>query len=167
MTRLIPAVMLVLAVAIDAHCSDDDGLDSAVRDLVATNARHPLVDDAARAAYVDDVRATEAAHGVPAALLVTVQFLESSLMASAVGGRGEIGIMQVHPSMQAGCQMGTRRGQMDCGASILAAARERCGSWRGALTAYAQRSGRCTPDSERVRKLVEYRIAMWERIGND
>lgn len=42
MTRLIPAVLLALAVAIDAHCSDDDGLDAAVRDLVAANARHPL-----------------------------------------------------------------------------------------------------------------------------
>lgn len=162
-----PTILFLIfsALGIAASAKEADPLDAAISSLVSVRPSHHLNNAEARAALVNELRATEAAHGVPADLLLTVAFFESSLLTTAKGARGEIGILQVAPGMQTGCDMATRRGQLDCGARILRDAFDTCGSWSGALTRYAQRSGNCRPDTERVRKLVKYRIAKWREIA--
>ena len=159
----IAAILLCCLSAVTAR-SDSDRLKESVLSLVEGAPNHYLNDPDALSRYLQEVRETESESGVPASLLLAVQYLESSLKPDRIGKRGEIGIMQVHPSMTGGCEMATRRGQMACGAAILAAAYEHCGTWEGALTRYAQRSGRCRPDTDRVKRVIDYRVRFWEGL---
>jgi hypothetical protein len=154
--------LVFLAVAVASSVRAKDPIDRFIVDKVSLTPRHHLNDAEARTAFVDELRATGAAHDVDPALLAVVSFLESSWMTTAKGGIGEIGIMQIHGVAAEGCELVTRRGQLDCGARALRRSFEACGSWSGALTMYA--TGQCKPRTDRVKRLIEYRMKMWEGV---
>jgi hypothetical protein len=156
--------LIFIAVAVASSVRAEDPIDRFIVDKVSLTPRHHLNAADARAVFVDELRATGAAHDVDPALLAVVSFLESSWMTTAKGGIGEIGILQVHGVAADGCELVTRRGQLDCGAKALRKSFEACGSWPGALTMYA--TGQCKPRTDRVKRLIEYRMNMWEGVTN-
>ena len=156
--------LVFLAVAVASSVRAQDPIDAFIIEKVALTPRHHLNDAEARAAFVAELRATGAAHDVCPALLAVVSFLESSWKTTARGTIGEIGIMQIHGVAAEGCKLDTRRGQLDCGARALRTSFEACGSWHGALTRYA--TGQCKPRTDRVKRLIEYRMKMWEGVTN-
>lgn len=101
-------------------------------------------------------------HDLPPSLLLSMAFFESSYRSTAIGTRGELGLLQVGeqarrvclcPDIQTDIQT-----QIDCGACWLARARRACGNLRGALTMYAV--GKCTSGDPRVARLVSARLTM-------
>ena len=109
--------------------------------------------------YVPAVIAASETHGIDHMLLAVIISGESSWRESAIGGRGEIGLMQVHGQCAEGCDLTTPAGQIDCGAQCLSAWRERCGAgfdMAPALNGYA--SGKCGPILESTKR----RVRLWQ-----
>jgi hypothetical protein len=156
--------LVFLAVAVASSVRAQDPIDAFIVEKVSLTPRHHLNGAEARAAFVAELRSTGAAHDVDPALLAVVSFLESSWKTTARGGLNEVGLMQTHGVAAEGCELITRRGQLDCGARALRKSFEACGSWRGALTMYA--TGQCKPRTDRVKRLIEYRMKMWEGVTN-
>lgn len=102
------------------------------------------------------------AHDVPPLLLTVMAKRESSFATDAIGeSRGEIGLLQVHGLAARGCDLSTGEGQLACGARWLRLAFEKCGTWEGAITAYA--AGYChAPKDSRLAKLVLSRYRQWQ-----
>lgn len=93
-----------------------------------------------------DIRAAAIANDVPAELILATAERETKLRHDGPRGKlGERGIVQVHPNTgrRFRCNLKTQRGQLDCGAAILAHGYRRCGTWRGAVTYYAGSKGAC------------------------
>lgn len=148
------------ALAIATSPAHSDELDARIRDTVAATPRHYLNNSEARATFVSELRSVAAETGVEAAVLERLAFWESSYLPDVIGARGERGLLQVHPSTADthGCSFSTRRSGLLCGARILAAAIDRCGSLRGGLTSHATR-GKCTTKNERVTRKIEWRMS--------
>jgi soluble lytic murein transglycosylase-like protein len=164
MIRIITSVFI--AVAVSASSAPADPLEAAVLRMVSVRLSHHLNSPEAAAAFISEVRAVSAEHDVPAALILAVSFRESSWKTTAVGGLGEVGIMQTHGVASRGCELLTRRGQLDCGTRVLAESLRVCGSWERALSRYA--TGQCKPLTDRVRRIVADRMKLWKEIeGND
>jgi soluble lytic murein transglycosylase-like protein len=104
------------------------------------------------------------AHGVPALLLTTLAFRESTFDHEAMGERGELGLTQIMPRWRnvLGCDLDTLGGQVDGAARMLASYHRTCKSWPGALTLYATGKG-CKTGPVTTRK-IEGRIAQWQRL---
>jgi soluble lytic murein transglycosylase-like protein len=84
-------LLFLIAVFLLAECAPSPAL-----------ARPPLVEEGDfRELYRHIGRAEAARHGVPFALIDAVMWVESGYNAKAVGGVGEIGLMQVRPSTAA------------------------------------------------------------------
>lgn len=103
---------------------------------------------------------------VPAGLLVVWFMGESSLRVNRVGKLGEVGISQIHPCNWNKCKrnghdLETAKGQIMCGAMLMAKSRDACGSLRAGLYEYA--SGKCkgTPAAHR---LTRRRLRQWHRM---
>jgi hypothetical protein len=156
--------LVFIAVAIASSVRAQDPVEAFIALKLEHAPRHYLYDADARARFVAELRAAGAAHDIDPALLAVISYLESSWMPGAVGGIGERGVMQVHGAAADGCDLSTRRGQLDCGAAWLRRSYDACGSWPGALTMYA--TGACKPRTDRVKRLVKYRLKMWEGVSN-
>lgn len=102
-------------------------------------------------------------HDVPPLLLTVTVKRESSFQPHVVGtSNGEIGVAQVHGLAAKGCDLATVPGQLACGARWLRKAHDKCGDWRGAVTAYM--SGRCKAGKRsKLGKNVTSRLRQWER----
>jgi len=114
---------------------------------------------------VDDLTAAANEYDIDPYLLLTIAFYESSLQTTAIGGRGEIGLMQILGDAAQDCDLLTQRGQLTCGSRWLAKAYEVCGTWPRALTMYA--TGECKTKSDRVKRIIKFRISKWEELKND
>jgi hypothetical protein len=106
----------------------------------------------------------EQAQGIPAELLVSVMYHESSFDSAAIGKIGEVGLGQVHGLAARGCDLTTARGQVQCSAAWLARWRFECSGsdWHNPLVGYA--SGACRTDSERLHRKIRMRESMARRI---
>jgi soluble lytic murein transglycosylase-like protein len=90
---------------------------------------------------------------------------ESSWRVSAVGGIGEVGLMQVVPNgvCAKGHNLETPSGQIAAGTRCLAMARDSCdGSLKQMLTMYA--SGKCVSKSKRTQRKINWRILRYKRL---
>lgn len=103
-------------------------------------------------------------HRIPPLLMTVIIFRESSFNSQSVGSIGERGMAQVHGVAARYCDLTTTQGQISCGARWLRTAKDKCCTWKGALTAYA--SGKCKAPSKRIGFLVDSRITLWERLKN-
>lgn len=112
-------------------------------------------------ALASDIHAEATRAHLDPALMAAVAFRESGLRQSARGAHGEVGLMQIHPRGLAtllcqGLAVRTVRGNLACGARILAHVRARCGGspdrW---LSAYSGRA--CGPSSYSARILATFR----------
>ncbi len=99
---------------------------------------------------------------VPSLLLAVIAFRESSFNTRALGDLGERGLTQVHGMASRGCVLDSQLGQLSCGARWLARGKKLCGSWNGAVTAYA--CGSCTTSNEHVKRLVDSRLRLWKKL---
>jgi hypothetical protein len=142
----------------------EDKLDSAILYYLAGSKRHPMAKWDNREALIKDLIVAGNEYGVSPYLLLTTAFYESSLLISAVGTRGEIGLTQVHGDAKKECELDTQLGQLMCGARWLKKAHDVCGYWPGALTMYA--TGECRSKSERVVRLVHFRMEKWQYVEN-
>lgn len=100
---------------------------------------------------------------LPPEIITVISYRESSFQADAVGQAGEVGLMQTLNRANKGCDLSTPIGQLRCGAGWLKKAMAMCGSWRGALTAYA--CGACSSSNPKTQWIVESRIRQWEKIN--
>ena len=102
--------------------------------------------------------------GIPAQLLISVMYHESSFNSKAIGKLGEIGLGQVHGLAKRGCDLSTARGQVECSASWLARWKHECpgSDWHNPLVGYA--SGSCHSDSERLHRKIRMRESLARRI---
>jgi len=129
--------------------------------------RHPLVrnselrDNMARA-----IVTAAREHNIPPTLLTTITYLESTFDITAKGALGEIGLTQVHGTAAKGCELETIKGQLDCGARWLETQYQKCGTWKGALTAYATK-GMCSTASGRVKSVINYRLRKWTNLDTE
>ena len=166
MQRLIPLALLLCGFAAFASEPHSEQYSAAVRSLIAPNPRHRLHDASALNLFVGDVMAASAeAPDVDTWTILTVAFNESSFNPHARGKLSEIGIMQIHGVARQGCDLRTQRGQLVCGARLLQDGFEQCGSMAGSLTRYA--TGRCKTKSDRVKRIVNYRLRMAERLRKE
>ena len=85
--KVSPKIILVLCIGAVAVFS---GMFFAARELYS---RGTFVDDRR---YFDQIRVISARHGVDAQLVRAVVFQESRFDRSVIGGKGEVGLMQVH-----------------------------------------------------------------------
>ena len=157
-------ILLGASVALAAQAVPDR-LERVVEKLLIGVTRHPLNDAKERRLYVLEVRDVARETMVPAPLLVAMQQRASGFRTNVYGRAGERGIMQVPARYSIRCNMISRKGQMRCGAKYLQEKYRQCGSWESAVTAYLQSSGRCTPDSPRIRIEAQERVRLWQRIG--
>ncbi len=145
--------------------SDDDEheierVGNAVLHYVKKAPRRKLAkDEEYRKEFATDIFYAATAENVSHILVAILAFKESSYRTEAVGGRGEIGLMQVHGKATNGCDLTSRVGQLQCGSRWLGKAYEKCGTWQGALSAYA--SGNCKPQSHEVWEIVTDRLGDW------
>lgn len=100
-------------------------------------------------------------------LLFTVKlYNESSFLMSAVSKDGyeTKGLGQMHGASVVGCNMKTRKGQLNCSARWLRKCYDKCKTWKGALIAYGT-SGYCKAKKARFPKKYAYsvdrQIKMW------
>jgi hypothetical protein len=129
--------------------------------------RNPLRVESYRADVAAALVDQAAAHGLPVELVTAMTLRESSGAQTAVGRRGEIGLMQVHPGTAVSwrCHLGTPAEQIDCGCRVLAHHLTRCGTLRGALAAYGSRFGKCKPKpGGRVARMVANRMRLADVI---
>lgn len=119
--------------------------------------------------FAEDITWASKARSVPEFLLTVQVFKESSFRTDALAkDRPTYGLGQVHGVAAKGCNLKTRRGQLDCTAKWLKFCRKRCGTWEGALTAYAT-TGYCSVwemDTGFEKKLklwksINKRMRMW------
>jgi len=103
---------------------------------------------------------------IPVALLTTIVYDESTFDVTAKGKLGEIGLTQVHGEAAKNCDLKDAKGQLDCGARWLALKFQECGTWKGALTAYASGKG-CISKSDRTKTLVDYRLRQWAKLEKE
>lgn len=129
----------------ESVCAGLPGRDRCLRAIEATG-RWKAAPDYAEAI----VEAADGA-GVPWAVLLVIARYESSYDPSAVGGKGERGLVQVHGEAAAGHDLTTPAGQLAAGAGWYAHCLERCGDRLGALRAYQSGSCRKDIDGARVR----------------
>jgi soluble lytic murein transglycosylase-like protein len=116
-----------------------------IKHWIRLTPRHPMANAKRQERFARlQVAATEV-HQTPLSLTMSIMFKESSGRPGVVGALGEIGLMQVHPatSRRFKCSMGKPFGQLMCGHKVLRYWFDKCGTWRGALTAYAGKYGRC------------------------
>jgi len=139
-------------------------VDGAILSLV-DGTRNPMVDDTKRKSMAADIVAAGVKHDVPILLITAIIYKESSFKTDAKGSLGEVGLMQVHGVARRGCDTNSQYGQIDCGASWLAVGKAKCGTVRGAITAYA--TGRCKPGSVRVVRIVNARVRLWKKLRGD
>lgn len=101
-------------------------------------------------------------HQIPPLLLTVTVKRESSFQSDAIGvSNGEIGLVQVHGLAASRCELETVDGQLECGARWLRKAHDKCGDWRGAVTAYM--SGRCSARrGGRLHKAAQSRVDTWQ-----
>jgi hypothetical protein len=98
-------------------------------------------------------------------LLIAVMIsLESSFKTSAVGGIGEVGVMQVVPGgvCAKGFDLSKPDEQIKAGVNCLRMGRDVCGNdLTRILTVYA--SGRCVSKSRRTQAMIKHRIAVYNK----
>lgn len=165
MTRELISIALLLTLAnVPPGPTETERLAGHIQRLASEAPRHPLNDvDAAKRLAAEAMAAAATVEDVDAELLLVVSFLESSWRTGAVGALGERGLMQVHGQAAKGCDLQTRRGQLDCGAAWLQHSYEVCGrDWRRGLTMYA--TGACSTRSQRVRWVVGRRLRLAESM---
>jgi hypothetical protein len=142
-----------------------EAVDRAILHLMTTDPCAKVVKDAAyRGEVAIALVGAGEAHGVPALLLTTLAFRESTFDHEAMGERGELGLTQIMPRWRnvLGCDLDTLGGQVDCAARMLASYHGACKSWPGALTLYATGKG-CKTGPITTRKIAG-RIAQWQRL---
>lgn len=140
-------------------------LERAIDFLMEPNPRARIMRDKAyRKTVVASLVENSRRHDVPALLLATVAFRESSFDDQALGALGEFGIMQVMPRWRKvlGCDFTSAVGQISCAARMISNYKEKCESWQGALTMYATGKG-CTTGPLTTKKIA-HRIRQWKRL---
>lgn len=127
-----------------------------------------VTDPEYRAAVVDAAIAAGDLYDLPPPLLLSMAYYESSYKVTAVGARGEIGLLQTGDQARTVCacdDLQTPDGQIMCGACWLRRAHDACGTLEGALTMYAV--GECSSSSPRVVQLVERRLATSRTLSRE
>lgn len=147
---------------VDAMAAELYAVDRAILHLMATNpTAEVVVDHEYRGSVVAAIVGAAYAHDVPALLLTTIAFRESTFDHRATGALGELGITQIMPRWERviGCDLSTLGGQVDCSARMLARFHRTCKGWPGALTMYATGKGCVTGPVTTGR--IARRIALW------
>ena len=144
--------------------NEEDRLNNAILYYLGGAKNHPMSKWDNREALIQDLIIAGDEYGVSPYLLLTTAFYESSLLMTAVGSRGEIGLTQVHGDAKKECELDTQLGQLMCGARWLKKAHDVCGYWPGALTMYA--TGECRTKLPRVTRLVHFRMEKWQHVEN-
>lgn len=154
-------------VALETAMAEDqtkERIQKAVQYYLGTAKGHPMYQRARQQSFVDDLYTAGTEEGLPETLLPTIAYLESSFRSDAVGKLGEVGLVQVHGEAKNGCDLETQLGQLRCGAKWLRKAYDACGNWRGAMTMYA--TGKCATKKERIKRMISYRMRLWETVEN-
>lgn len=160
-----PASMEALPGYVDAMAAELGAVDRAILHLMELNPTARVVVDAEyRGSVVAAIVGAAYAHDVPALLLTTIAFRESTFDHAATGARGELGITQVMPRWEQviGCDLSTLGGQVDCSARMLARFHRTCKGWPGALTLYATGKG-CATGPFTTRRIAS-RITLWQAL---
>ena len=142
---------------------DAAAVELALVDWVRLAPRNPLRVASYRSEVARALVAGTEAHGLPVELVTAMTLRESSGAQTAVGARGEIGLMQVHPGTAAlfHCRLDTPAEQVDCGCRVLEHHLRRCGTLRGAVSAYGSKASRCRPKAgSRLAKMVDNRFRL-------
>lgn len=155
-------VISALVYCLDAN-AQEPGIEKAISHLIRKRPNHRLHNPDAMAKFIMDLDSTS--EGMPKALILAIAYRESSLDTHRVGKMGEVGLMQVHGAAAKGCDLETQCGQLDCGIKWLASRKEKCGTWKRAITAYMV--GTCKTASVEVNKKVDSRIRFWKRIRKE
>lgn len=131
-------------------------------DLLSTApARTLYTDHRKRYLFALDVVETAQTSEVPELLMTVNIFKESSFRKNALSENTEwYGLGQMHGVASANCDIDTRRGQLDCSAKWLRFCYDKCGTWRGAITAYKTR-GNCTTKDKKLKWRVGSIIKRW------
>lgn len=154
--------MITALVALEANANNTK-LDRVISILVRVRPNHKLNNPARRQEFVYLVNIAAEENDIPADLIIAISYMESSLDPSSIGfSRQEVGLMQVHGVAARGCELDTQLGQLRCGASWLRRCKDMCGTWEGALTAYA--SGECKSNDKHIQNVIIYRMLFWDKI---
>lgn len=119
-------------------------------------------DEEARWEFAHDIYHAALDAEIPHILWTYQVFKESSYRMTALGDVGEEGLTQVHGRAAEDCDLQTRLGQLRCGANWMSKCFEKCGTWEGALTAYA--SGHCTTSNTDTQDAVLNRVSKWMEL---
>lgn len=157
-------IYLLIFAAFIADRAMADNLEGQILGLVSGAPNHELNRPGAAAELADEFREIGGAWDIEPSTLAWLAFWESSFHTDAIGPRGELGLLQVHPSTAHifGCNFATRYAGIECGARVLAEALERCGTLRAALTSHATR-GQCSTRNKRVIRKINWRMERIER----
>lgn len=150
---------------VDAMATELYAVDRAILHLMVPNpTAEVVIDHEYRASVVAAIVGAAYAHDVPALLLTTIAFRESTFDHRATGARGELGITQIMPRWERviGCDLSTLGGQVDCSARMLARFHRTCKGWPGALTMYATGKG-CVTGPITTRRIAR-RITLWVEL---
>lgn len=158
---IIFSLFVILIFSMDVESKLKPDMQGTIENWISLTPNHRLRDAETLQKFIENIETVSTKNDVPATLILSVCYLESSMNLSSVGRRGEIGLMQVHGLAAMGCDLKTEIGQLQCGAKWLSFCRDKCGTWKGALTAYA--IGECKTNSKTVKKMVEYRLKFWEK----
>lgn len=129
--------------------------------------RHLYKSEEIRREYAEYFVSAGRMSGVHPILLVIWGYGESSLRTSAVGKLGEQGIFQTHGRAKKICEkhydLKTAKGQIFCGASIIALYTKHCKTLKRGLYAYSSARGGCN-GTPRGRRITERRLRRWRKI---
>lgn len=128
---------------------------------------HPAHGDDYRLKLAERIVAAAGRHDVPLEVMTAITQRESGFRVKIKrGGRGEIGLTQVHPGTAKlfDCDLSTVYGQLDCGSKIIKHGMEKCGSIEGALNVYGSRRGQCkSKKGTRLHSVVKSRSRLIEK----
>jgi len=155
-----------------AHTTETalEATDAAVIHLLAPAPNRLLSrSEKARGRLVRNIVSAAEEYDVPHGVVTMTAFKEGSFRTNAVGKIGEVTTMQVHGDWLEVCKrkrmkLRTQAGQLRCGTYWLSKTYKKCGNWNGAITKYM--SGRCVSKSQRTKKKVKERLALWETLQN-
>jgi hypothetical protein len=171
LTVLFLLSLIAPSYACDAVC----GVEKAILYLMKTAPAAKLVKNSSeRQKLAGEI--TEASHKyeIDAYLLTAIFYSESSFNINARGSAGETGMGQIGNTSRAQCKaaglkIATRTGQVACTAWLLKGYEHKCGTIKGAVTAYAG-WGRCKTSNQKKQRQVRYKLNLakkLQRIGTE
>jgi hypothetical protein len=158
-----------------ASCDAVCKVETAILYLMRTRPNAKLVKDSEqRNKLAKEIIIAANEYNQSAYLLTAIFYSESSFDHRARGSMGEVGIGQIGNTSRTKCKAiglntGLRADQIKCTAYLLHGYQSKCGTTKGAVTAYAG-WGRCKTDSVTKQKQVRYKLWLakkLEKVGNN